>query len=397
MHLIESYALNSGAKIDKPYIYDKFFPLSFEDNFVVVQPSSELESKRYDYWNEVLDILIPKFKENNIKLVLVGPQKGMTINNPYCYTTCGQANPNQLSYIIGKSLLYIGPDSLTSHIASSVNKKMVIMFSIATPSSCKPYWSNENEVISLTPNMKKDKYSFSSKEAPKKINTINPEKIAESALSLLGIEFEYDFETVHMGNSYHEAHLDHIPIDNKTITIPNTNVVPNVRMDLNFDEQALHAQLLSSKAYVTTSKAIDNALFNIHKKSIEKITYIIDKDSSSDFVRILHSHMIKYNMISYLSEEEISPLKEQYMDYGIITHEKRLTKKDFKQINSIKLSDLYFKSRKSYSHGGKIYPSRPHIEEKEASKSIKPRVLPVIDHEDFWEDQEHFYFLKKKA
>ena len=97
MHLIESYALNTGAKIDKPYIYDKFFPLSFEDNFVVVQPSSELASKRYDYWNEVLDILIPKFKENNIKLVLVGPQKGMTINNPYCYTTCGQANPNQLS------------------------------------------------------------------------------------------------------------------------------------------------------------------------------------------------------------------------------------------------------------------------------------------------------------
>jgi len=397
MHLIESYALNSGAKIDKPYIYDKFFPLSFEDNFIVLQPSSELKSKRYKYWNEVLDILIPKLKEEGIKIVLVGPQKGMTINNPYCYTTCGQANPNQLSYIIEKSMLYVGPDSLASHIASSENKKMVVMFSIATPSSCEPYWSDENEVVSLIPNMEADKYSYSSDEAPSKIDTINPEKIAEGVLSLLGIEFEYDFETVSIGSLYHEPHLDHIPIDNKTITTPKTNVVPNVRMDLNFDEQSLHAQLLTSMVRVRTSKVIDNALFNIHKNGIESLTYIIDKDSSSDFVRNLHSHMIKYKLISYLSEEEISPLKEQYMDYGIITHKKKLTKKDFKQINSIKLSDLYFKSRKSYSHGGKIYPSRPHIEEGEASKSIKPRILPVIDHEDFWEDQEHFYFLKKKA
>ena len=397
MHLIESYALNSGAKIDKPYIYDKFFPLSFENDFIVIQPSSELKSKRYKYWNEVLNILIPKLKENDIKIVLVGPQKGMTINNPYCYTTCGQANPNQLSYIIEKSALYVGPDSLASHIASSENKKMVVMFSIAAPSSCEPYWSDENKVISLIPDMKGSKYSYSSNEISNKIDTINPEKIAESVLSLLGIEFEYDFETVYIGNLYHEPYLDHIPIDNKTVTIPNTNVTPNVRMDLNFDEQALHAQLLSSKAFVTTSKAIDNALFNIHKNGIERLTYIIDKDSSSDFVKTLHSHMIKYNLISYLSEEEISPLKEQYMDYGIITHKKKLTKKDLKQINSIKLSDLYFKSKKSYSHGGKIYPSRPHIKEEEASKSIKPRVLPIIDHEDFWEDQEHFYFLKKKA
>ena len=328
MHLIESYALNSGAKIDKPYIYDKFFPLSFENDFIVIQPSSELKSKRYSYWNEVLDILIPKLKEEDIKIVLVGPQKGMTINNPYCYTTCGQANPNQLSYIMEKSTLYVGPDSLASHIASSGNKKMVIMFSIATPSSCEPYWSDENKVTSLVPDMKGGKYSYSSNEASNKIDTINPEKIAESVLSLLGIEFEYDFETVHIGNLYHESHLDHIPIDNRTITVPNVNVIPNVRMDLNFDEQALHAQLLTSAARVTTSKTIDNALFNVHKNGIEGLTYIIDKDSSSDFVRTLHSHMIKYNMISYLSEEEIAPLKEQYMDYGIITHKKRLTKKD---------------------------------------------------------------------
>ncbi|SVE50246.1 uncharacterized protein METZ01_LOCUS503100, partial [marine metagenome] len=233
---------------------------------------------------------------------------------PYCYTTCGQTNPNQLSYIIEKSMLYIGPDSLASHVASSENKKMVVMFSIATPSSCEPYWSDKDKVISLVPNMKGDKYSYSSTETLKKINTINPEKIAEGALSLLGIEFEYDFETVHIGSLYHESHLDHIPIDNKTVTTPRSSTVPNIRMDLNFDEQALHAQLLSTKARVTTSKAIDNALFNIHKNGIEKLTYVIDKDSSSDFVKTLHSHMVKYDLISYLNEEEISPLKEQYMD-----------------------------------------------------------------------------------
>ena len=29
MHLVESYATNCGVKIDKPYIYEKFFPLDF--------------------------------------------------------------------------------------------------------------------------------------------------------------------------------------------------------------------------------------------------------------------------------------------------------------------------------------------------------------------------------
>ena len=55
MHLVEQYALACGAKIDKPYIYEKFAPLPF-NNYITFSPFSK-PAKNYDYWREVLFML----------------------------------------------------------------------------------------------------------------------------------------------------------------------------------------------------------------------------------------------------------------------------------------------------------------------------------------------------
>ena len=54
MHLVEQYALACGAKIDKPYIYEKFAPLPF-NNYITFSPYSK-PAKNYDYWREVLSV-----------------------------------------------------------------------------------------------------------------------------------------------------------------------------------------------------------------------------------------------------------------------------------------------------------------------------------------------------
>ena len=57
MHLIEQYALSCGAKINKPYIREKYFPIP-ANNYITFSPQSK-PSKNYDYWKEVLSMIVP--------------------------------------------------------------------------------------------------------------------------------------------------------------------------------------------------------------------------------------------------------------------------------------------------------------------------------------------------
>ena len=68
-HLIETYALNCGLKIDKPFMLEKFFPIDVE-NFITIHPNSKYTSKCYDHWQEVVDLIREPLKENNIDMSL---------------------------------------------------------------------------------------------------------------------------------------------------------------------------------------------------------------------------------------------------------------------------------------------------------------------------------------
>ena len=50
MHFLETYALNSGLKIDKPYIFQKYYPILYE-NFIVFSHDN------YEHYQDVIDII----------------------------------------------------------------------------------------------------------------------------------------------------------------------------------------------------------------------------------------------------------------------------------------------------------------------------------------------------
>ena len=56
MHTLERYALSCGVKIDKPHIFEEFYPLNFE-KYITIDASAEIDTKRYDYYNEVVDLI----------------------------------------------------------------------------------------------------------------------------------------------------------------------------------------------------------------------------------------------------------------------------------------------------------------------------------------------------
>ena len=70
MHLVESYATNCGLKIDKPYIFEKFFPLGFE-KYITFETSTD-PAKDYDYWNDVINPLLPELEKKGIAIVQIG-------------------------------------------------------------------------------------------------------------------------------------------------------------------------------------------------------------------------------------------------------------------------------------------------------------------------------------
>ena len=67
MHILDCYSLNCGLKIREPFIYERFFPLNV-DKYITLDTSSTFPSRQYDYWSEVLNILIPILESENIKL-----------------------------------------------------------------------------------------------------------------------------------------------------------------------------------------------------------------------------------------------------------------------------------------------------------------------------------------
>jgi hypothetical protein len=333
MHLIERYATACGVKIDKPYIYDTFFPINVE-KYISFQPFSKYQSKNYDYWDEVVAIIFPYLQQNNITLVHIGAKDDKAINNTL--NLCGQTNIPQSAYIIKNGIMHVGADSFAAHIASGYGKKIVALYSNNNINNVKPYWSRPEDMVLLNPEINK-KPQYSVNETPKSINNIKPEAIAEGILKLLNIPYGNLPNTVYIGNEYVNKTLEIIP--DKPINPAQIGIdTLIIRMDYTFNEQVLELFLQQKKCIIFTNKPINEELLKKYKQNIPQLIYIVEKDNDASFAKTLKINTINAAFISYLSEEELNQFKLHYMDYGLIV--KRDDPTDKIEISN----NTYFKS-----------------------------------------------------
>jgi hypothetical protein len=226
MHLIESYATSSGLKIDKPFIFEKFFPVPVE-KYISFQPFSKYNSKNYDHWNEVISIIEPILKENNINIVQIGGQNDKPIEK--CINLCGQTKIAQAAFVIKNALIHVGADSFASHVASGYGKKIVAIYSNNNINNVKPYWTKDEDMILLEP-QRTNKPNYSAEENPKTINKIKPEEIASSILKLLNISNQIEHKTIFIGQKYGNILLEAIP----SIILQN-NIFAGIPLNIRFD------------------------------------------------------------------------------------------------------------------------------------------------------------------
>jgi len=387
MHLVEAYALSCGVKIDKPFILESFFPLPFE-KYISFQPFSK-PSKNYDYWQEVINLILPHLIENNINIVQIGADKEPILQN--CYSVVGQTDIKQAAYIIKNSLLHLGADSFGAHIASGYGKKIVALYSNNNINNVKPYWSKEEDIILLEPK-RNNKPNYSFDENPKSINTIKPEEIAKSILKLLDIDNNFEImQTIYTGKLYNNKIFHIVPNH-----IVERNAIINhcvVRMDLDFNEQNLEQQLKLMPCIIASNRPINLDILKENKSNILGINYFIEDDNSVDFIKNIKNLSIKYQLYSYLPKEKINNYKLAYIDYGVIIN---ISLKHPEIENSIKQymdKKIFYKSNNLILSRGEVFLSEKAFFDNKPVKNINENIQEFYDINILNENPEKFYIF----
>jgi hypothetical protein len=385
MHIIETYALNCGLKIDKPFIYEKYCPIPF-DNYISFQPCSKYESKSYDLWQEVINQIAPKLIQKNIHIVQIGGKDEKPLEN--CYHLQGKTNINQAAYIIKRSIMHFGADSFGVHVASNYDKPIVALYSNSRPENAGPYF-NSNSKIKIFEIDKKDRRpSYSAQESPKTINEIDPIQVANSILSMLDLDL-VNIKTIRIGEEYNRRLIESVP---NAIIADISKLGVNsliMRMDYEFNEDVLQEQLKRNNCSIVTSKPIKTEILKTYKSNIAQIIYNLDEKHDVNFVKALKKSGVPFALSTELSEDFVKSIKIHYMDYQQIIRSVKSKKEDIKNLED--LNNLYYKSNKITISNGKIYNSKAAYL-KDIPFNNKP--IKVIDIPEFWEEAKYFYLFE---
>ena len=388
-HLVETYALNCGLKIDKPFLLEKYFPLEF-DNYITFHPFSKYESKSYDYWQDVIDFIHPELEKAGIRILQIGGKDDTPIKK--CHHSQGLTSLQQTAYLINHSKMHLGADSFATHVASGYNKKIVSLYSNTYANIARPYWTEKEDCILFEPDREKLKPSYSAVESPKSINQINPEDIANAVTKLLGINYKCPFKTLTKGENYNSKSLQLFP--NCLINLENTDSKSIVvRMDYEFNEDVLVNQLTKSKCTIITQKPLSKGILDRLSKNIVEIIYFVDENHSVDFVRYTQSKNIKTRLLTKEDDPEaIQKQRLYFMDHGVIDEVKVIKKEDLELPS---YENLYYKTNTNLISSGKVYQSLASKEAEEPKKSTESEIQKVPDSPSFWEESDKAIIFQK--
>jgi hypothetical protein len=383
MHIIESYAADSRLKIDKPFIYQKYFPLTFGD-FITLNSDDKSAGRDYKFWSTVTPLLSPYLTKRNISIVQIGTKDDSLIKG--CIDLRGRGTINQTSYIIDNALLHLGVESGFTQLASGLAKKIVTIFPLGRkPCATGPYWSDPSKVVNITPD-------------DENINSITPESIVKAVCNLLNIEFDYGYETLFIGSAYDKAIIEHVPDTTINVTGFSGRTIFE-RMDLEHSEECLDKQLgvdCGCDYSIITERPIDMKILKKHKDKIKALFYRFSKNHSVSFVNDLLKTGINYVLCSRESKEFVQSVKINYMDHGLIHRDEIVNPKELEKLKNEDLENLYFSSNKFIISNQKFYPNVSYWKEnKNVPKIDTCSVFKLLNVDSFWWDTDHVRILKK--
>lgn len=396
--LAQIYSQATGLKLSKPFICKKFFPLS-EERYLTIQPFSKNQpAKCYDYWNEVLFMLLPLLRQNNIRIYQIGEK-----DEPALYGVTplnGQTSICQANYVIQNSILHLSADSFTAHAAGAMGVPQVSLYGNTDSSIHGPAWRGNAILIDSHRNGNKPSFSH---EHDKTINKITPEEIANSVLKLLNAQGKINRNSLFFGLNYANSTIEWVP--NTPLDANFLKDAPIIaRFDYHPEEAYLFNALQGRKLSIVTKSDINaNALHQL-KNNIIGITLILNKDSTitKEFVKNIKSIGIKINAITFEEDSDVSSVRLDFFDYIQIHKVSLANKQDFvNQVNNYTNSldgdkllcehKLWFRSNKFTLSNGKFYLSYFHYLNDLPTDSLENNIMQFVDDPNFYKDTDYFY------
>lgn len=383
MKLIERYALAMGAKIDRPEINTKFYPIKADKYITFNAASTNMPAKNYFYWQEVINIIAGELKKNEIEIIQLGDANepefaGVTRLN-------GQLSIAQSAYVIQNAALHFGVDSMLIHIADTFNVPIVGLYSVSPPSICGPSFGDKKKQILIEPNFKEGENYYYNPQGPNVVNSIKIEQITNAISKLIGVEFQ-KIKTQHIGGNYANLVIEVVP-DGVLPPQVFPGAIPTVRFDLGGVEEVVYQQLHTRKSAVFTTKPLNVEVLKQLRPNLERIVYEIDENYSKDFIKNATFAGMPLVVLTDIPEEKTDLIKLELSDYCIV-HRKPKGKKPE---GLVLKENTYFKSQKILFANGKTYLSLSHYRgDKEVTDGSN--IGKVIDTEEFFID-ESFYLI----
>jgi len=340
-HLAEVYAKDLGVRIGNPVFKPHFFPIT-HTNYITLHTDNSVQSKQYDYWEEVITMI--KKSAPKLKILQIGSGKEPRVQNIDDFIKTNSIK--QSAYIIQNGLLHMGIDSSPVHIASLLNKPIVAIYAHTYARTCDPLWGDKENITLIESHRDGDKPSFSTKEWDKKINKIEPEEIANSVLNQLGFK-GVNIKTLFMGNLYKKKVIDVIP--DHPYDLKEDSIC--IRLDIEHNEDNAKGLIENNVCAIICRKPIDESL--LCNKNIQRVVYI-SKSFNEDFVNNLIKHGKKFDLLC-TDEENISDERVKYFDQSIAIYDTSKTIEKNKKI--IELKSFSYSSYKKVIKNKKSYAS----------------------------------------
>lgn len=398
MHLLETYALQTGSKIKKPFIIKKYFPLP-TDKYITIQNSSGMQGKCYDYFQDVIDFLYEKLNINGYKIIQIGNKDDKPLRN--VINLCGLTDLNQTAFILDNSKLHIGNDSFAIHMCSAFEVPLIALYSVSSPQIAGPFWKNKNQIC-LTPDNWKP--SFNPSETPKRINEIPVEDIILSVNKLL-FNFNLDkkdFKSLYKGNNYQNLILESYP--DQVLT---PQILPNHLLNLRID----YIDNISDKDYmgilnnlnirpcsIITDKNINLGPLLQFKNKLSAVFYNITKSLDINFVKELNNNGFNYACVFDLDNNEdiLNKRKLELIDYPVLIETIKKPKFNL-EFNE----NLFYKSNKLLFCNNNCYISKMDQINNRPSNNLSEVLTKKIETEKdlkILEENDHnFVFIYEKT
>lgn len=382
MNLLKSFQSTTGLKPGKGYIYERIYPLPF-DNYIILDTQSADPNKTYSFWFRVIELIEPILAKENINIIHFIEDKKYYFNHIYIDSS---VHLSHKAYLIKKAKLLCGPSKIYSLIASEYNTKQCYL-------KYDYYLDNtlaEDDCV-IHSNYKRKNF-VNPTGAP--INNIRPEEIAKKIIKML-LNYEPEFDnTISIGRVYATQSIEIIPDNVFDIKSDAKNDVV-IRMDYLFAEDNLDKQLQVLPAFIVTNKPIDKNILIRNRKNIKKIYFKIEKNSQADFVSELAEIGIDCDLITSLSAEDLNKEKIKYLDFKKIN---KLNVLDLDFLDGLDKSKIYYKANKIVVKSGKTFCSRWNARVSLNHPSVREAqcALPPYFDDEFKEEADYFYFLTKE-